>query len=205
MSTGPFYEPGFYLCNVDSHAFQESRNGNPMIVFKVTPEARLYTAFDAAGEPTESQVPLAKSYQRTSRIVINSESEASMDFALMKLREAGFEGTRFADLDLVNCRVRMECSHEPGVGQYVGSTFERWEFPLPPRESVPLENDDKVARRLDNLFGKKLKTAGAEKPKATPKAAPEEKPDTKGENLRDLAPSETSKLGKPIDDSDIPF
>ena len=202
MSSGPFYEPGFYLCNVDSHAFQESKNGNPMIVFKVTPEARLYSAFDAAGEPTESQTPLAKSYQRTSRLTILTDSEQSMDFALMKLREAGFEGNRFADLDLVNCRVRMECTHEPGKGEYAGSTFERWEFPLPPRESVPLESDDKIAKRLDNLFGKKLKASASDKPKATAKPAPEEKPDTSGDNLK---PNDPSKLGTPIEDDDIPF
>lgn len=187
MSNGPFYEPGFYLCNVDSHAFQESKNGNPMIVFKVTPEARLVGRFDSAGEYTEEQAPVARSYQRTARIVINTESEASMDYALMKLREAGFTGTRFADLDLANCRVRMECRHEDGKGEYVGSVFEQWEFPLPQRESVPLESDDKVARRLDNLFGKKLKASGGEAP-AKPAR---EKVDTQGHNL--------------LDDGDVPF
>lgn len=200
MSTVPFYEPGFYLCNVDSHAFQESKNGHPMIVFKVTPEAMLYERFGGDGERLEESTPVSHSYQRTSRIVISTESEASMDFALMKLRLAGFEGTRFADLDLVNCRVRMECKHEAGQGQYAGSTFERWEFPLPPRESVELENDDKVAKRLDNLFGKKLKADAAK-----PKPAPEAKPDTKGENLRDLAPATTAPASGVVDDSDIPF
>lgn len=190
MSNGPFYEPGFYLCNVDSHAFQESKNGHPMIVFKVTPELRIVTSYNASGEPVESHVSLSKSYQRTSRIVINTESEQSMDYALMKLREAGFTGTKFTELNLEGSRVRMECSHEPGQGQYAGSTFERWEFPLPPRESVPLESDDKVARRLDNLFGKKLKTDAA----ARPQPVVEDKPDTKGANL-----------AAPITDDDIPF
>lgn len=195
MSSGPFYVPGFYLCNVDSQAFQESKNGNPMIVFQVTPEGRVVTSFGSDGEPVEELEPLDKNYQRTARLVFASDDAA--DYNILKLRYAGWQGDRFATLDLTDQRVRMECRHEPGQGQYAGSTFERWEFPLPPRESVELESDDKVARRLDNLFGKKLKGNGAEKPKAaakaTPeaKAAPEAKPDTKGENL--------------ITDEEIPF
>lgn len=198
MSSGPFYEPGYYVCNVDSHAFQMSKNGHPMLVFKVTPESMLQQSWGADGEPVETSVPLSKNYQRTARIVINTESEQSMDFALLKLRTAGFDGTRFADLNLINCRVRMECKHAPGQGQYAGTMFEQWEFPLPPRESEPLETDDKVAKRLDNLFAKRLKADGAAKPKPAP--APEEKPDTRGENLKGLGPSASS-----IDDSDIPF
>jgi hypothetical protein len=170
--SGPFYAEGWYSVEGIDAALGESKNGHPMVTIKVLPIASVSAYVDAAGIEQRQETRVQKSYERTTRIVLKVDDEQSQEFALMKLRQAGWQGDSFRELaGLRGLRFDMSCKHEPGTGDYAGRMFERWEMPLPRRDSEPLENDDKLARKLDALFGKKLKTNGTSKP-ATATAPP---------------------------------
>ena len=172
MSNGPFYAEGAYMGEVSDVAVGESKNGHPQIKVKFYPTATVSTRYNDDGEIEADLTPTQRKYERTAQITIKADDERSMDFALMKLRAAGWEGESFRELDsLRGTTINLTCRHEQGTGDYSGKTFERWELPLPPRESEPLESDSSVARKLDALFGKKLK---APKLATTPPSAPSE-------------------------------
>lgn len=162
MSGGPFYAEGWYSVECTDAALGESKNGHPMVTIKVLPIAQVSAYVDASGIEQRNEARVSKQYERTTRIVLKVDDEQSQEFALMKLRQAGWEGNSFRDIaSLRGLTFDMSCKHEPGSGEYAGRMFERWEMPLPRRESEPLEHDDKLARKLDTLFGKKLKTNGS--------------------------------------------
>lgn len=162
------YQPGRYRCSVDENAFQVAKTGKPMIVLKVRPEAQLFDRIGASGEPYTEEEVTSQQYPRTVRIVINENNEQSLDFAMRKLRHAGFTGSSFDQLDLRGKDVVCDCKHET----YEGNLTERWDLPLPD-QSRPLENDPSIARKLNAIFGKRLTTNGgiATPPQHQPQAA----------------------------------
>lgn len=164
MSNGPFYAEGAYMGDVTDVAVGESKNGHPMVTLKFLPVSSVSSYLDDDGQIVASLTPTLKQYERTTRVVIKEDDERSLEFALLKLRTAGWQGESFREIDTLRGEsINLTCHHEEGTGQYAGKVFERWELPLPPRESEPLESDTSVARKLDALFGRKLKT---EAPKA---------------------------------------
>lgn len=185
---GPYYEPGAYLCRVKEQAFQTSKTGRPMIVFKVNPLAMLSVSYGDSGEAEEQQEPTQQAYDRTVRLVIVEDNQESLDYAIAKLRFAGFTGQKFEELDLVGSTVRCNVKHEP----YNGKLSEQWELALPPRDDQPMQSDGSLTRKLNALFGRRLTAAGAP-PKAHPAPAP-------------VAAGNYSDDGDPgIGDDDIPF
>ncbi len=167
MSSGPFYHPGLYVCRVKEQAFAETKNGNPMIVLAMEPTHLL----DKDSEGNEMLSTLTQSYERTVRLVIANDDQK--EYVMLKLRNAGFLGDSFSQLNLEGGDVRCVCEHRQGDGEYTGKTFEQWDLQLPPRERIPLQPLDKTAaRKLDAMFGKRLKE-GAKKPAAAPVAAVE--------------------------------
>jgi hypothetical protein len=175
------YEIGTYACRVVEQGFQVAKTGRPMIVFKVEPVEKIDSHLDEAGEIVERRSSLSVNYQRTVRLVIVEDNQESLDYTMAKLRYAGFEGDRFEDLDLVGSEVRCLCKHQP----YNGQPSEQWELSLPPRQDRPLETDGNLTRKLNALFGRRLKE-GAEPSDTAPRA-------------------HTSAPKVEIDDSDIPF
>lgn len=151
-------------------AVGESKNGHPMVTLKFLPVSSVSARYDGEGQIVADLTPTAKQYERTTRIVMKADDERSLEFALLKLRTAGWEGESFREIEsLRGTTINVTCRHEPGTGEYAGKVFERWELPLPPRESEPLESDNAVVRKLDTLFGKKLK-GGAQKSAPPPQA-----------------------------------
>lgn len=147
------YDEGVYLCKVIDQGLQTTKTGKAMLVFKVQPQARLRQSYNATGELVEEQEIPRSSYERTVRLVINEDDARSLEFALTKLRYAGFISDRFEDLDLYGRMVRCECKY----GEYNNKPTEDWELALPPRKSEPLKSDNSIARRLNSIFGRELK------------------------------------------------
>jgi hypothetical protein len=159
--SGPFYAPGNYVCRVKQQGFGESKAGNPMIMFEVEPTARLTQ--DATGADVLESVD--QSYGRAIRLTIANDDQK--EYALLKLRYAGFTGDSFSKLNLVDADVRCTCEHKPGIGEHADKTFENWDLMLPPRASVALQPLDNAAtRKLDALFGRKLKDGATKQPVA---------------------------------------
>lgn len=159
-----YYSPGRYSCRIKQQGIEKSKKGKDMLVFVFRPEAVI--GRDEEGNDTLDGSIFAE-HDRTARLVIDPANEAGMDYTMKKLRFAGFTGITFSELNLVDKLVILKC--EPS--EYNGKETESWEFPLPElgeREVKAL--DSKEARRLDALFGKKLKEGA--------KPAPTKKPPT---------------------------
>lgn len=157
--SGPFYDPGTYVCRVTQQGFGEAKStGNPMILIGIQPTSRILQAPDGVEELEACD----QHYDRTVRLVIANDDQK--EYAMLKLRNAGFLGDSFSQLNLEGADVRCECKHQNGTGEHAGKTFEQWDLQLPPRERTPMQPLDKTAtRKLDALFGKRLKE-GARKP-----------------------------------------
>lgn len=166
--SGPFYPEGFYLVDVTAQGYQRAKTGKPMIVFTVQPIAQLKSFYGDDGGLIEQETAVTKRYDRTVRLVIVEDNEQALDFAMQKLRYAGFKGDRFEDLNLVGSTVRCTVSHRP----YEGKTYEQWDLALPPRESSPIESDNSIPKTLNALFGRRLKNNDSPKPPA-PSTVPE--------------------------------
>jgi len=157
------YGEGSYVARVEEQAFETSKNGKPMIVFRVRPTARVFNE----GFDNEEHHPVDGKWDRTIRVVISPDNADSMDYALRKLRYAGFMGERFEDLNLVGADVRCYVKED----KYDGKDVEQWDLALPRLERKPLENDNSVAKSLNALFGRKLKETAAEAQPAQPEPA----------------------------------
>lgn len=170
-----YYEPGTYLCEVIEQGFTESKTGKPMICFKVKVFSKL--SHGPEGEQVEDNC--AENYDRTIRLVVDGSNDDMMDYAMRKLRHAGFNGESFADLNLVGQYVTCKCD----ASEYNGKPTEQWDLALPPLESKPLMPlDNAAARKLNTLFGKRLKD-GAKK----------------------FVPVPQAENGRAIEDDEVPF
>lgn len=142
-----FYEPGLYHVRVEDQGLTVASTGRPMVVLRVKVLARV----------DESQVDLpaytvAQMHDRTIRLVVGDD-DVSREFVLSKLRYAGWTGQRFETLQLVGYTCQARCRH----GVYNSQAVEDWDLALPPREPKPLPHDPNVARRLNALFGRRLR------------------------------------------------
>lgn len=161
-----YYEPGLHLARVSKQGWTESKTKKAMLVFEVAILAKVVP--DQEGN--ESYEDLAPSqYDQTLRIVVDSDSPDSLDYAMRKLRYAGFDGDSFADLNLEGREVRVR--NDPQ--EYKGKLCDSWDFALPPRESTAAPLDNSAARKFDALFGRRLKDGAQPKAaKPEPEAAP---------------------------------
>lgn len=173
-----FYDEGYYVCRVTQQGQGESKAGNPMIMVGVEPTHIITRGPDGS----EELCAVTKSYERTVRLVIASDEQK--EYALLKLRYAGFVGDSFSKLNLVGSDVRCECEHNDGTGENAGKTFENWDLMLPPRERTELiPIDGAAARKLDALFGRRLKEGAS----------------------RDLVAQAVSGEESQVNDDDVPF
>lgn len=150
---GPFYQEGLYEVEIKEIGFVEAKSGNPMIVFNVKVESSI-------GQDN-TRHPCSHQYERTIRLTVLDEYK---DYVLLKLRYIGWNGTKFESLpeDLEGQVVIADCKHERQEGgEYHGRINERWDFPLPPKESKPIENKPALAKKLNAMFGKSLKDAAS--------------------------------------------
>lgn len=167
----PHYNEGIYEAEVVHQGLNvSSQKGTPGFFLRIQPE-------DGA-------------YERDIQWWI---TENTVDNVLRDLKRLGFVGSSWSQLDpntdgfhdFSGQKIQAVCKHEQSPDGE--KTYERWELPYDgkPREVKSL--DKKGARSLDNLFGKKLKSAIGDQPK----------PSTTAEMQREAATSEPG--------DDIPF
>lgn len=190
-----YYRPMMHLCRVNEQGWTETTKEpkRPMLVFKIQPLAEIIRGPD--GEETFNDVPPSQ-YDATLRMVVDPKNEKSMDFALKKLRYAGFVGESFADLNLVGAEIRCMNEHS----DYEGKTYDQWDFALPPLDQAPLNPlDNAAARKLDTLFGKRLK----DKPHLA--HVPEKTRQRTAASVAAQAPPEPQWEPEPPPDDEVPF
>lgn len=188
------YERGEYVVRITEQGWTKTKAKElPMLVFQCLP-VRYVVKDEEGNEQFEEVYADANFPERTLRVVIDSENDKGMDYAMKKLRYAGFTGDSFTDLNLVGIECRATCEH----GQYDGKDTENWELCLPPLERTSKPIDNAVARRLDALFGKRLKD-GAVTPAAKPEPSRSPEPQSQ--------PQQTvpDDAGEPPFDDDVPF
>src|SRR5689334_20250305 len=132
---GPFYRNGNYLAEILDIAFTDDGT-KQQIVFKI----RIMSEWNSGANDWAA---CDQQYERTVWLSI-PEQEEHLPFVTMKLRQAGWQGTSFESLrdDMLgkNVIVKNEIRVAKG-GKYAGKEVEGWDFPLPPKESKPLDHD----------------------------------------------------------------
>ncbi len=161
-----FYTIGEYKCEVVDQGLSNSKTNNPQIWLRV----RILESIDRPDEKVDQ-------YERT---IYWTLTEKTIDFTVEKLELLGFAGQSFRDLDpnvqghhsFIGQQIDCYCKHET----YEGKEREKWDLSNPGAKMPdPLSESD--ARRLDALFGRKLKDrfkksgAAAKKEKPVPLAA----------------------------------
>ena len=100
-----YYEPGLHLARVSKQGWTDSKSGKPMIVFEVTILAKI--SYDPEGTECFNELQPSE-YDQIVRIVVDNANPEGMDYAMKKLRYAGFTGKSFIDLDLEGKEVRVK-------------------------------------------------------------------------------------------------
>ena len=154
------YAPGIYSCRVISQNFGTSKNGNDQFILQVEPQHRADGDQWGAVEPT-------------TRTIWMTITDKTIEFVAEKLKAIGWSGERMADLDpdggtctFVGQDITCICKHEPHYKNQ-GELTERWDLP---GKSMEVVNNPAVAKKLDAMFGKILKSQAKPKP-TTPKPA----------------------------------
>jgi len=184
-----YYTQGAYKCEVLDQGLSMSSTDKPQIWIR----CRVLESLDSPGVTLNQ-------YERTLYWTV---TEKTIDFVLDKLESLGFSGQSFREVDpnveghhsfigqVIECYCKLET--------YEGKEREKWDLSNPGAKTPdPLGDSD--ARKLDALFGRKLKErfkkSSARKPAAQPKAekAEESEPVAVGSEGIDTTP-----------DDDIPF
>jgi len=159
---GPFYEEGYYRCEIMSQAMTKAKTGTPAFVLR----------FRVIQSTSGENVP--KQYERTCYRYI---TEKTMPYFQRDLQTLGFNGHSLRQLDpmaadhvsFVGQPVEMRCAHEDDNN---GEPRERWDIALQQAasqiEGEPL--DSASYRQLDALFGASKKEGGSPRPTPRPRA-----------------------------------
>lgn len=163
------YDKGVYSVECIECALGKNSKGNPMITLKV--QVQDYVLPDGSLQPEQKQ------YERRIYMSVDPNDDASIEETAIRLRCAGWQGSRFESLpnDMVGLRFHADCWHSTNKGsdpKYAGQMEEKWAIHNPDRkgnfESKPLEHDPSVARSMNALFGKVLKSGQASQGSAKP-------------------------------------
>jgi len=161
-----YFEPGSYKCQVVAQGFDKSsQKQTPFfwMAFQV-----IESASGDMNQPT---------YERDVRLYLH---ENTIDGTIERLRGLGWDGASWSDLEpggahsFVGQMIDLVCTHETVEGK----TFERWDFP---GGRARPEHQTDLCKRLDALYGAKLRlpreTKCASKPKAKPQPAQQDPAD----------------------------
>lgn len=163
------HEPGRYHAEIVGQQMAESSNGNPQLILVI----RLLGKLDPADPETMHHCPADE------RRVFMTITQKTIDFVLRDLKALGFSKSSFSFLDpntdgyhdFRGTEVDVSCQHDT----YQGEVKEKWQLALNGGfEAKPL--DKKNLRKLDSLFGKKLKDAVGSPSQANPQVDADEVP-----------------------------
>ena len=150
------YNEGLHLCQITRQGWLETKKEprRPMLVFAFHVLAEIH--YDDDGIETLEELP-GSDIEQTARLLIDVNNDVTLNYCLQKLRNAGFASETLGELDLVGREVRCVNRHE----HYNGKLYDLWDLALPPLDLRPLDPiTPDVARRLDALFGARLKQHG---------------------------------------------
>ena len=144
------YQQGLYECRVIAQGFDVSKEKKtPCFWLRFVPES-----YDAR--------ELTESYEREIRLWL---TDGTIDRVVEQLRNLGWQGSDFAELepdgghsfeDLV---IKVRCTHQ----QEDDKVYENWELPS---SFQSCEHKSGMTRKLNALFGAKLKNGAKPKPKS---------------------------------------
>lgn len=156
MST--YYQPGLHKFRVANQGFGHAQNekSTPYFFLEGTPVAQIID-----GEECSLDVQ----YQRQ---IVWYITDNTVDFVTRDLMKLGWDGVKWSDMDVTGpCQfagqeIEATCKHEASQKD-PSKLYERWSLPF---EQTPTESDSSVAKKLDNLFGRKMKSKAAKAAKA---------------------------------------
>lgn len=186
------FNEGLHLCRITRQGWitTQKEPKRPMLVFAFQVLSEVH--HDDEGNETFEDV-LPGDSDPIVRVLVDGSNETILDFALRKLRYAGFTSGTFQDLELVGYEVRCLNRHK----HYNGRLYDDWELGLPPmtmQDWAPIQGE--AARRLDAIFGDRLKNGAP-----TKSAARNSGPRVVSENS---APEDTSVSSQPAPEA-VPF
>lgn len=155
MPNGPFYAPGAYIAEVVNQGFNKAKTGNQQFVLQVK----------ILGTPDgDSMMPCEQQYDRTIYMTL---TEKTAPYVVEALRHIGYTGNSFGPLDpshpqhhsFVRQQIDVFCKHE---ADQQGTVRDKWQISTgaPALKVEPLTPKD--IRDLDSLFGRELKSKGAQ-------------------------------------------
>lgn len=159
-----FYEEGLYIGDcIGQFMGQSETRGTPYFAMRFSILARV---------KNEQEHNVAQK----ERTVYMYLSEKSMPYTIENLAYLGFEGTSVAQLDpsspnhhsFIGKRCDLWCKIEP----YEGSPQEKWSVSVPYEPKPVKAIEPKDMRRLDDLFGKSMKSRKPASKSAAPAAKP---------------------------------
>jgi hypothetical protein len=192
-----YYQPGLYYFRITAQGFGEAKkSGNPQFILQGEPTSQV--TYDDDGNMEQSQCE--RSYTREIRLTITPNT---VDRVIANLVKIGWPGRKFSDLmpdtansfSFVDVEFIAECTHEPSITGD-GKIYEKWDFPYVQKAAEPIKSVNSVAKKLDNLFGDKLKKLAPNAAKAPPKA-PTQK--------QTVPPDDAPDFGPPPEGDEIPF
>lgn len=143
---GIYYSQGPYLAEIIDQGLSQSGTGNPQIFLRIR-----------VLESTDVNPITVEQYERT---IYWTLTEKTIEFTLDKLAQLGFKGTSFRQID------PLHQGHHSFIGQqidayckvetYQGKEREKWDLSFG-GGGAPEPLDDSETRKLDALFGRKLK------------------------------------------------
>ena len=145
------YEPGNYLCEIVGQGFGEIPNDNktPFFFLEVKPLGRINPS-----NPT-GDLFTCEAYLRTANLYL---TDKSVESTLARLRSLGWNGTSFKDIEpnglhsFAGIEIELVCTSRTSGDK----TYDDFNFPFEGNSSA--ESDPDVARKMDNMFGKALKS-----------------------------------------------
>lgn len=185
------YEPGRYWAKITRQAMGEAGTGTPQFVLTFLIVGKINPV-----DPKGDLIPCPQFERSHFRTI----TDKTIDYFVedLKILEYDKQSFKYLDpteegyVDFTDREIEVSCRHE----DYQGKKNEKWGLARPSRGPNVKPLDGKGVRKLDSLFGKKLKDLGA---KSTPSTAAATKAPTK----ETVPPDDGGNSGPPTDD--IPF
>ena len=180
MST--YFEQGRYRGRINAQGFTEASTGNP----------QFFITFDVLGvyDPASPEGP--RPTKQGTRTIFRAITDATIDYLLEDLKSLGYDKQSFAFLDpgqhehhsFVGQEIDAICTHK----EHNGAMNEKWSLSRGGGQLNVKPVDSTAIRRLDALFGAKLKAnaSSSKKPAPQPVASRGEAPWDGGQGDDDI-------------------
>ena len=147
------FEQGTYLGRINKWGLSAAKTGTPQFFVTFTPLGRV----DPSKPDDTENLIACEDWERT---IFRAITENTIDFVVRDLKALGYSKDTFDQLDpehkdahsFADMEIRVTCKHE----EYQGKNKERWDFAFGDGFK-PKEMEAGGVKKLNALFGKKLK------------------------------------------------